>query len=111
MTEKDPLGDRLRDKEKADEDRFFVERDRALLRTMRNQDTSGHDAESRAASQGRCPACGERLVPDTVHGIECEACPAQHGLWLGRNEIDQLVEYEKRSGWFTRYLERIRRPK
>jgi hydrogenase expression/formation protein HypE len=40
MTEKDPLGDRLRDKERADEDRFFAERDRALLRKLREQDTA-----------------------------------------------------------------------
>ena len=37
MEEKDRLGTKLRDKEKADEDRYFAERERELLAKLRKK--------------------------------------------------------------------------
>ena len=34
---KDPLGDKLRDKEKAEEDRYFAERDKELARKFKEK--------------------------------------------------------------------------
>ena len=35
MAEKDPLSDKLRDKEKAEEGRYFAQRDRKVIEEMR----------------------------------------------------------------------------
>ncbi|MGH7897919.1 MAG: hypothetical protein ACREQQ_08195, partial [Candidatus Binatia bacterium] len=62
MHEKDPFVDKLRDKERAEEDRYFAERDRALLEKLRLQDEESREATARALARERCPKCGSRLV-------------------------------------------------
>ena len=50
---RDRFGDKLRDKEKADEDRYFAERDRELLRKMKEkaaEDGDGGNADNDADS-------------------------------------------------------------
>ena len=63
--EKDRLGDKLRDAEKAREDTFFAERDRELLQKLKAQ-TGAQGAEAlRELTRMRCPKCGERLTTRT----------------------------------------------
>jgi len=50
-SEKDRLGDKLHKKEKAEEDRYFAERDKGLLEKLRHE-----------KADERCPACGTALV-------------------------------------------------
>lgn len=62
--EKDRMGEKLHQKEKAEEDRYFAERDRELLEKLR-----------KAAE--RCPTCGAALMAverggTTTH--ECSVC-------------------------------------
>jgi formamidopyrimidine-DNA glycosylase len=63
--EKDRLGEKLRQKEKAEEDRFFAERDKQLLKKL-------HDARA-----DPCPKCGSPLKA-VEHGgkttLECPTC-------------------------------------
>ena len=104
MTEKDTFGDKLRDKEKADEDTYFARRDRELIAKRKVE-----EAEARKQNSVRmaCPKCGEFLSADTLHGVHVEVCATCHGMWLERAEIEQLGRREE-GGWLTRYLERIR---
>ena len=62
-SEKDRLGDKLRQKEKADENRYFAERDKALLEKLKTKD-------------GHCPQCGTALEKVERAGKTAEECPA-----------------------------------
>ena len=58
MADKDRLSDKLRDKEKTKEDRYFAQHDRELLDKMEQTQPGA------AAPQGlmQCPKCGAKLV-------------------------------------------------
>jgi hypothetical protein len=97
--EKDRFGDKLRDKERAEEDLFFNKRDEALLEKMRLQKASG------AAVTGgmRCPKDGTALVTVDHHGVSVEECPTCSGLWLNKGELETIAKREKDS-WIGRLV-------
>src|SRR5690349_3954730 len=39
-----------------------------------------------------CPNCGADLAATRVRGLDVERCPKCHGLWLDREELDQLED-------------------
>ena len=63
-SEKDRLGEKLHQKEKAEEDRYFAERNKELLEKLRH--------EQAAAS---CPTCGTALVAVEREGKTTHECP------------------------------------
>ena len=38
-----------------------------------------------------CPRCRSILAPKLEHGVEIDVCPLCQGVWLDRNELDQLL--------------------
>jgi Zn-finger nucleic acid-binding protein len=38
-----------------------------------------------------CPHCRVRMDPEQARGVELEACPKCHGLWLDRGELRKLA--------------------
>lgn len=103
MVEKDRFGDKLRDKEKAEEDRYFAERDKAALEKLRGQAASEAEAAARAAAIGRCPKDGTALVTRTSDGVEIDECTTCHGVWLDAGELEALSGRES-EGWLGRFL-------
>ena len=101
--EKDRLGDKLKEKRKGDEDRFFAERDKALLEKLRQQNLAAEEEKVRALALMRCPRCGERLGTVDVHGISVDECPAGHGMWLDTGEL-QVVAERERDSWLGRFF-------
>jgi len=63
--EKDRLGEKLHQKEKAEEDRYFAERDKELLEKLRHEQAAA-----------RCPTCGTALVAVEREGKTTHECPA-----------------------------------
>ena len=104
--EKDRLGEKLRDREKADEDRYFAERDRAMLERLRQQREATRAAAP--ADLNRCPRCGVALVAATHLGVSLDECPAGHGTWLDKGELEVLAGREKDS-WLGRIFPRLKR--
>jgi len=103
--EKDRFGDKLRDVEKAHEDKFFAERDRELLQKLKAQ-TGTHEEQSvRELARMRCPKCGDRLTTRAQLEIELDECPSGHGIWLDTGELEKLMKREG-SGWLARILGR-----
>jgi hypothetical protein len=96
VDEKDRFGEKLRQKEKAEEDRFFAERDRALLDRLRHQP---------GTTPASCPRCGEPLVPREHANVTVEECPGGHGVWLDRSDIETIARREHDS-WLGRLLPR-----
>jgi hypothetical protein len=95
--EKDRLGDQLRDKERADENRYFSERSKQQIERLR---------QTRAAATvtvGHCPRCGTKLEVLQRHGAAADACPKECGVWLDRGEVERITKREG-EGWLARLL-------
>lgn len=97
MAEKDPFGDKLREKERAEEDRFFAKRDQGLLEKIRAQDDQTRESTLRELASGRCPKCGHRLERREIETIAVEQCRSCHGLWLDEGELQTLAHRETES--------------
>jgi|SRR5581483_446345 len=108
VDEKDRLGDKLRQKEKADEDRFFAERDKQLLERLRQQNRAASADEARELAEMRCPKDGARLASVDHHGVSVDECPNCHGVWLDQGELEALAQRE-RDSWLGRFFYRPRR--
>lgn len=101
--DKDRYGDKLREVERAREDKYFSDRDRELLDKLRTQVAGKDDAEARLAAHMRCPKDGERLVSRTQLGVTVDDCPTCGGTWLDKGELEELARREN-SGWLSRFL-------
>lgn len=108
MDEKDRLGDKLRQKEKAEEDRFFAERDKALLEKLRKESTAAQLAEVRELARMRCPKDGEKLATVVYHDVSVDECPHCHGMWLDEGELEALAARD-RDSWLGRFFLRPRK--
>jgi DNA-directed RNA polymerase subunit RPC12/RpoP len=107
--DKDRLGEKLHDKEQADEDRYFRERDRQLLEKMKPPQVATEEREARQATGMHCPRCGSRLEKEKLLGlgITADACPECNGLWLERAVLKQAVAHDRQTGWLARCLKRL----
>jgi len=99
--EKDRFGDKLRQKEKGEEDRFFAERDKELLERLRREKSATELAEVRELAHMRCPKDGDRLTTVTQHGVTVEECPTCRGIWLDHGELETIAGRE-RDSWLSR---------
>ncbi len=96
--EKDRLSDQLRQREKAEEDKYFAEQSKKQIEKLRTA-----RAASVASGEATCPRCGTPLEITKIHGVGVDACPKGHGLWLDRGELDQIAKREGDS-WLARLL-------
>ena len=95
----DKFGDKLRDKEKAEEDRYFAQQDRKKIENLR-------DENEPAPRLGLCPKCGETLDLRKVDDVEVDVCGACGGLWLDKGELEQIVSRES-EGWASRWIRSV----
>jgi len=105
MDEKDRLGSKLREKEKAEEDRYFAQRDRELIEKLKREQPSAQEATARQEALMRCPKCGTKLNSVKHHDVSVEECPSCQGLWLDRGELETLAQRENES-WLGRFIRR-----
>lgn len=104
MHEKDPFGDKLKEKERAEENLYFAKRDRELLEKLRGKkDDASGTAALREAARGRCPSCGEHLAHKTIEQIEIDECSSCKGVWLDKGELEALSHREGES-WLGRFF-------
>jgi ribosomal protein L37AE/L43A len=104
MDEKDHLGEKMRLRERAEEDRYFAERDRELIAKLKQAQAAEQEKTIRELARFRCPQCGERLNQRVFHGVLIDECPACQGLWLNKTKLESVV---KQSGeeWVGNFLE------
>jgi ribosomal protein L37AE/L43A len=82
VDEKDRLGDKFHDVEKAREDQWAREQDQRLIEKMRlKQNAELH-----------CPQCQEKLVAKAADGVAMMSCPSNHGAWLDKEALDKLAK-------------------
>jgi hypothetical protein len=97
--DKDRFGNKLHDKERGEEGRYFSERDRALIEKLKQQKAG---AVEQAASM-RCPKDGTALASVDHHGVMVEECPKCGGLWFDKGELETIAKREKDS-WLGRLV-------
>ncbi len=82
--EKDRLGSKLHDVEKAREDQWARQRDEEIVEKMRKR-----------LSETTCPHCKDFLVLKTESGVSMHACPKGHGAWLDEPTLKSLLKGRK----------------
>ena len=104
MNTKDHLVEKLRLKERAEEDQYFAERDRNLITKLKQEQAANQENTIRELAHGRCPQCGVRLVAHTIHEVAIEECPECQGIWLSKGKLGAVAQ---RGGepWAARFLE------
>lgn len=105
MDEKDRLGTKLQEKEKAEEDRYFAQRDKELLDKLKRQQAGSQEAALQQQALMRCPKCGTQLNTVKHNEVTVEECPSCQGMWLDRGELETLAQREN-EGWLTRFVRR-----
>jgi len=101
MDEKDRLREKLRDKEKAEEDRWIEEREKALLAKLRAGGSPAPEQETPDVAPMRCPRCGEGLATRHHQGATAEECAGCGGMWLDVKELEKIAHRE-RDSWLGR---------
>lgn len=105
MDEKDRLGAKLRGKEKAEEDRYFAQRDEELIKKLKEQQSSEQEMIGQQQTLMHCPKCGTKLNTVNHHDVSVEECPSCLGMWLDRGELEILAQREN-EGWLSRFIRR-----
>ena len=95
--EKDRLGERLKEREHAEEDRYFAQQNKDALEKLRGQSGAG------ATPAGTCPRCAAGLEQVDHLGVKVDRCPAGHGMWLDSGEFEVVAQREKDS-WLGQLL-------
>ena len=106
MDEKDRLGQLLDKKERAEENRFFAERDRELIEQLRRKKAEEEEELFRELVHLRCPRCGARLGQREIHEVTIDECPECQGIWLDKGELEELSKH--RGGeWVGQFMQRL----
>jgi TFIIB-like protein len=101
--EKDSFGDKLRDKERAEEEMFFAKREREAIEKLQSSKHRAHEGAPHEGARDCCPRDGKRLIKRSIEGVEVEACTACHGIWLAKGELESLSRRESES-WLGRFV-------
>ena len=101
--DRDPLGEQLDEKERAEEDVFFGRRDQALIARIRARRREAEERRIRQLAHMRCPECGEPLTEVMRRGVKTESCPRGHGLWIPPGALETIRQREH-DAWFDRYV-------
>ena len=83
--QRDRFGDKIHELEKAREDQWAREQDRALLEKMR----------TRQQPVLNCPRCEAQLISRPGAGLTLMACPNGHGAWVEGAALERLSGPEK----------------
>jgi hypothetical protein len=93
LDEKDRLGNKLRELEKAREDQYAAERDRELLEKLRQKKAELREAASEATTTMgvMCPRCHRGLVPEAHGSLTLMVCPGGDGAWLDAGALKSFL--------------------
>ncbi|HXG21137.1 MAG TPA: zf-TFIIB domain-containing protein [Methylomirabilota bacterium] len=107
MSERDPLGEKIRLKERGEEDQYFAERDRELLEKLKHAREVEREHTIRELARARCPQCGERLRQRLVHSEPINECPSCQGVWLPKEKL--VAASQQGNEWMRHFVEGLTR--
>jgi hypothetical protein len=80
--EKDRFGEKIKQREKAQEDQWARQQDAELLQKIRQK----------APTTLHCPRCGNALIDEVKGGIHLLACPQNDGAWIEASALESLLK-------------------
>ena len=99
------MADKWDERKKAQEDEYFVRKERELLAKLKaKQDTETKAAIEKDARM-RCPKCGEPLKARSFQKIEIDQCTGCNGIWLDAGEMEQVAGKENDS-WLGKFWQK-----
>jgi hypothetical protein len=102
MPEKDPFGDKLKDKERGEEEQYFAKRERALLAKLRGEKDFLREAPPLEDPYRRCPTCGAPLSKSPLAAAAPEICSNCHDA---EPKATKAVAISRRGErWLARFL-------
>lgn len=93
------------ERKKAQEDEYFVKKERELLEKLKAKQESETKAAGENAAQMKCPRCGEPLKARSFQKIEIDQCTGCNGIWLDAGEMEQVAGKENDS-WLGRFWQK-----
>lgn len=93
------------ERKKAQEDEYFVKKERELLAKMKaKQETEEKEAAKKAYFM-KCPKCGEPLKERSFQKVLIDQCAGCNGIWLDAGELEQVAEKEEGS-WLGKFWQK-----
>jgi uncharacterized protein len=99
------MADKWDERKKAQEDEYFVRKERELLEKMKAKQQAEAQQVAKAAEELTCPRCGGVLKESTFQKVVIDQCAGCHGVWLDAGEIEQLVAKES-SSWLGKFWQK-----
>jgi hypothetical protein len=93
------------DRKKAQENEYFVKKERELLAKLKEKQESEAKASLKTTCHLRCPKCGEPLKERSFQKIVVDQCTGCHGIWLDAGEIETVTGREG-SGWLNKFWQK-----
>jgi hypothetical protein len=93
------------ERKKAQEDEYFVRKERELLATLKEKQQSETKASLKQTCHMRCPKCGEPLKERKFQKVVVDQCTGCQGIWLDAGEIEEVAGREE-SGWLSRFWQK-----
>jgi uncharacterized protein len=93
------------ERKKAQEDEYFVKKERELLAKLKAKQESEAKAGAEKTASMRCPKCGEPLKSRSFQKIEIDQCTGCNGIWLDAGEMEQVAGKENDS-WLSRFWQK-----
>ena len=90
------------ERKKAQEDEYFVKKERELLEKMRAKQQAESQEAAQKASSMKCPKCGQPLRERSFQKIVIDQCTGCNGIWLDAGELEQVAEKEEGS-WLGKF--------
>jgi uncharacterized protein len=99
------MADKWDERKKAQEDEYFVKKERELLAKLKAKQEAESKAAVKNVAQMTCPKCGQPLKARSFQKIEIDQCTGCNGIWLDPGEIEQVAGKENDS-WLGRFWQK-----
>jgi uncharacterized protein len=99
------MADKWDERKKAQEDEYFVKKERELLAKLKAKQEAESQAAIKNAAHMTCPKCGEPLKARSFQKIEIDQCTGCNGIWLDAGEMEQVAGKESDS-WLGRFWQK-----
>ena len=93
------------DRKKAQEEEYFVKKERELLAQMKAKQESEAKEAAKKASYMKCPKCGDSLKERSFQKILIDQCTGCNGIWLDAGELEEVAEKEGGS-WLGKFWQK-----
>jgi uncharacterized protein len=99
------MADKWEERKKAQEDEYFVKKERELLAKLKAKQEAESKAAAKNAAHMTCPKCGEPLKARSFQKIEIDQCTGCNGIWLDAGEMEQVAGKENDS-WLGKFWQK-----